>query len=58
MDDICPPSAVFAACNEIRAPKDLAVFPSGVLAVPPAHLERQVGGLRDVLTPDPAAAAG
>jgi cephalosporin-C deacetylase len=47
MDMICPPSTVFAAYNEITAPKDIAVFPFGVHAVPPAHLERQLGHLRE-----------
>jgi cephalosporin-C deacetylase len=46
MDTICPPSTVFAAYNEITAPKDIAVFSFGVHAVPPAHLERQLRHLR------------
>jgi len=49
MDEICPPSTVFAAYNEITAPKDIAVFPFGVHAVPPAHLERQLRHLRELL---------
>ena len=36
MDTICPPSTVFAAYNEISAPKDIAVFSFGVHAVPPS----------------------
>ncbi len=51
MDEVCPPSTVFAAYNEITAPKDLAVFPFGMHAVPPAHLERQLGHLRGLLKP-------
>jgi len=51
MDEICPPSTVFAAYNEITAPKDIAVFPFGVHAVPPAHLERQLRHLRELLMP-------
>jgi cephalosporin-C deacetylase len=50
MDDVCPPSTVFAAYNEITAPKDLAVFPFGVHGVPRPHLERQLGHLRELLT--------
>jgi cephalosporin-C deacetylase len=46
MDTICPPSTVFAAYNEITAPKDIAVFSFGVHAVPPTHLEHQLRHLR------------
>ena len=46
MDTICPPSTVFAAYNEISAPKDIAVFSFGVHAIPPSHLERQLRHLR------------
>jgi cephalosporin-C deacetylase len=49
MDTICPPSTVFAAYNEITAPKDIAVFSFGVHAVPPSHLERQLRHLREYL---------
>ena len=49
MDEVCPPSTVFAAYNEITASKDIAVFPFGVHAVPSAHLETQLGHLRDRL---------
>jgi cephalosporin-C deacetylase len=49
MDETCPPSTVFAAYNEITAPKDIAVSPFGVHAVPSAHLERQLSHLRDRL---------
>ena len=49
MDTICPPSTVFAAYNEITAPKDIAVFSFGVHDVPPAHLERQLRHLRSHL---------
>jgi cephalosporin-C deacetylase len=51
MDEVCPPSTVFAAYNEIAGPKQIAEFPFGVHAVPPTHLERQLGHLRRVLTP-------
>jgi cephalosporin-C deacetylase len=46
MDTICPPSTVFAAYNEITAPKDIAVFSFGVHAVPPGHQEHQLRHLR------------
>jgi cephalosporin-C deacetylase len=46
MDETCPPSTVFAAYNEITAPKDIAVSTFGVHAVPSAHTERQLGHLR------------
>ena len=49
MDLTCPPSTVFAAYNEITAPKDIAVFPFGVHSVPSAHTERQLSHLRDRL---------
>jgi len=41
MDGICPPSTVFAAYNEITAGKDIAV--------PAAHVERQLRHLREFL---------
>jgi len=47
MDEVCPPSTVFAAYNEINSAKDIAVFPFGVHAVPSAHTETQLGHLRD-----------
>jgi cephalosporin-C deacetylase len=47
MDDICPPSTVFAAYNEIPAPdKDIAVFPFSGHSSPKAHAERQLAHLR------------
>lgn len=49
MDDICPPSTVFAAYNAIAARKEISVFPFGVHGVPPAHAERQLLHLRDRL---------
>jgi cephalosporin-C deacetylase len=49
MDMICPPSTVFAAYNEIGAPKDLSVHPYTGHAVPAAHVERQLGHLREHL---------
>jgi cephalosporin-C deacetylase len=49
MDETCPPSTVFAAYNEIHAPKDIAVFEFGAHSVPPAHVERQLRHLRERL---------
>jgi cephalosporin-C deacetylase len=46
MDDICPPSTVFAAYNAITAAKEIAVFQFGVHSVPPAHVECQLRHLR------------
>ena len=47
MDDICPPSTVFAAYNEIAAEKEIAVFPYSGHSWPTAHTERQLAHLRD-----------
>ena len=49
MDDICPPSTVFAAYNAITAPKEIAVFPFGTHATPQAHVERRLAHLRERL---------
>ena len=49
MDVICPPSTVFAAYNEITAGKDIAVHPFTGHDVPAAHVERQLGHLREFL---------
>jgi cephalosporin-C deacetylase len=49
MDDICPPSTVFAAYNEITAEKEIAVFPYSGHDWPAAHTERQVAHLRQHL---------
>jgi cephalosporin-C deacetylase len=53
MDDICPPSTVFAAYNEIPATdgdgKDIAVYPYSGHSFPQAHFERQLRHLRDHL---------
>jgi cephalosporin-C deacetylase len=46
MDDICPPSTVFAAYNEITADKDIAVYPYSGHSVPRAHAEWQLRHLR------------
>jgi cephalosporin-C deacetylase len=49
MDQICPPSTVFAAYNEITAAKDIAVHTFGEHRVPSQHLERQLSHLRSRL---------
>ena len=48
MDDICPPSTVFAAYNEISAAdKEIAVYPYSGHSWPKAHAERQLRHLRE-----------
>jgi cephalosporin-C deacetylase len=49
MDDICPPSTVFAAYNEITADKEIAVFPYSGHDWPAVHTERQLAHLRQHL---------
>jgi cephalosporin-C deacetylase len=49
MDEICPPSTVFAAYNEIGTAKDIAVHPFSGHEVPPSHGERQIRHLRQVM---------
>jgi cephalosporin-C deacetylase len=49
MDNICPPSTVFAAYNEITAQKDIAVHPFSWHDVPHTHAERKLRHLRDHL---------
>jgi len=51
MDQICPPSTVFAAYNAITAAKEIAVFQFGVHEVPPAHVENQLRHLRQWSAP-------
>jgi len=46
MDDICPPSTVFAAYNEITSDKDIAVYPFSGHSVPHVHAEHQLRHLR------------
>jgi cephalosporin-C deacetylase len=46
MDDVCPPSTVFAAYNEITADKEIAVYPYSGHSVPRAHAEWQLRHLR------------
>jgi len=49
MDEICPPSTVFAAYNEITAGKDISVHPFTGHEVPAVHVERQLRHLREHL---------
>ncbi len=49
MDEVCPPSTVFAAYNEITAPKDIAVYPFSTHDVPHVHAERELRHLREQL---------
>ncbi len=51
MDDICPPSTVFAAYNEISADKEIAVFPYSGHDWPAVHTERQLAPRRQPLPP-------
>ena len=46
MDEICPPSTVFAAYHEIDAPKEIVVHRFGSHSVPAAHHERRLRHLR------------
>ena len=48
MDTVCPPSTVFAAYNEITAPKQIAVYPFGVHAVAHLHAERALVHLQEM----------
>ena len=52
MDEVCPPSTVFAAYNEITVVKDIAVLPFSGHEVPASHTERQIQHLRKVLPAD------
>ena len=42
MDDICPPSTVFAAYNAITAPKELVVHPYSGHQPPTTHFDRRL----------------
>jgi cephalosporin-C deacetylase len=42
MDDICPPSTVFAAYNAIAAPKELALYPYSGHQPPTSHHDRRL----------------
>jgi cephalosporin-C deacetylase len=49
MDEVCPPSTVFAAFNEIPVAKDIEVYPYSGHAVPKVHTEVQLRHLREHL---------
>jgi cephalosporin-C deacetylase len=49
MDEVCPPSTVFAAYNEVTSGKNIKVYPYSGHAVPKAHIEVQLRHLRDHL---------
>jgi cephalosporin-C deacetylase len=49
MDEICPPSTVFAAYHEVPGEKEIAVYPFGVHDLPLRHHERQLRHLRERL---------
>jgi cephalosporin-C deacetylase len=49
MDDICPPSTVFAAYNAIDSEKEIAVYPYSGHTVPSAHEELRLSELRQIL---------
>lgn len=46
MDEVCPPSTVYAAYHEITAPKELVVSPFGTHTVPSVQVERALAYLR------------
>jgi cephalosporin-C deacetylase len=47
MDEVCPPSTVYAAYNEITAPKDIEIYPYSGHAVPRVHVPIQLRHLRE-----------
>ncbi|MEJ2853877.1 MULTISPECIES: acetylxylan esterase [unclassified Saccharothrix] len=49
MDEVCPPSTVYAAYNEIKAPKQIAVFPFSGHQTPRTHEETKLRHLHDNL---------
>lgn len=51
MDEVCPPSTVFAAYHEVPGNKEIAVYPFGVHDLPRGHAERQLRHLRERLQP-------
>jgi cephalosporin-C deacetylase len=54
MDDVCPPSTVFAAYNEIASAKEIAVFPYTGHEGASEHTERQLAHLHDHFPAGPA----
>jgi cephalosporin-C deacetylase len=51
MDEVCPPSTVYAAYNEISTTKQIAVHRFSAHPVPPAHQERALQHLLTRLAP-------
>lgn len=49
MDEICPPSTVYAAYHEVGAPKQITVSPFGGHTTPTSHVETQLRHLREHL---------
>ncbi|WP_086664059.1 acetylxylan esterase [Lentzea kentuckyensis] len=49
MDETCPPSTVYAAYHEVRAPKQITVSPFGKHTTPTSHVETQLRHLREHL---------
>ncbi len=49
MDEVCPPSTVFAAYHEVSSAKQIAVYRFGVHSGVPAHAERRLAHLRERL---------
>ncbi|MEP9365177.1 acetylxylan esterase [Nocardioides sp. CN2-186] len=49
MDEVCPPSTVFAAYNEITSAKEIVVHPYSGHDVPTVHAERRLEHLRATL---------
>lgn len=49
MDEVCPPSTVYAAYNEITAPKEISVFPFSGHVTPHLHAETKLRHLREHL---------
>jgi cephalosporin-C deacetylase len=51
MDEVCPPSTVYAAYNEVTAAKEIAVHRFGGHQLPPSHQERALRHLLSRLLP-------
>jgi cephalosporin-C deacetylase len=51
MDEVCPPSTVYAAYNEVSTAKQIAVHRFGGHALPPSHQERALQHLLSRLLP-------
>jgi len=49
MDEVCPPSTVYAAYHEVTAPKQITVSPFGKHTTPTSHVEVQLRHLKEAL---------